>query len=208
MRKFYSLIISFLLSIVGVFAQVDKGTITIGSSLNLNISNTIDGKIINRNFGIGLNPSIGYFLIDHLEAGLEFPLSISKSKNEDNYKNTKTETFSTRIGIGPYLRYYFLPIDEFAIFIHGSFGFSFGNIENKNNGITTKNDINLWGYQFFPGVVFFPTQNLGIEIFSSAIGFSHSKETVNSTSKQTNSKFSINPSLQYINAGVKYFFLR
>jgi outer membrane protein W len=59
-----------------------------------------------RSLFISAVPDIGYFIIDKLGVGLKINFSYNRIKDKDNISK------ATMLGLGPFVRYYFLPSDN------------------------------------------------------------------------------------------------
>lgn len=87
-------------------SQITKGNWLVGGSGEFQKQREdLRGSDI-RGLAITASPDIGYFIIDKLGAGIKADLTYSKIKTTGN---TSKSTF---LAIGPFVRYYFLAIDN------------------------------------------------------------------------------------------------
>jgi hypothetical protein len=110
------LLLSTLVTVIlhcSLHAQLTKASWMIGGSLGFS-SSTTPAPYGNYNYTlVSIAPKAGYFLIDRLAAGLTVNTSFSHS----HYDNTviNPSTFHDEIyGVGPFVRYYFLPAQKMA----------------------------------------------------------------------------------------------
>jgi hypothetical protein len=152
MKYIYALMLLFLLHLQG-FSQTEKKSWLIGGSANGAIHlNTY------KYYSYGIAPQVGYFLFNNFAVGLTPYFSFS------HYSDSK----SSAIGIGPFLRYY-IGKSKVRFFIEAVSQYSFQSILYKNiqnipvpNGnfkIKYKN----WNENISAGAVYFITKNIGLE---------------------------------------------
>jgi outer membrane protein len=160
MKNVFTLL--FLLASVTLFSQVEKpitkGNFLIGGGASGNYNCNKSENDTLRHISVGINPSIGYFIIDGLAVGL----SISPSYSSNLGKNKQTSFFC---GFGPYLKYY----TSSGFFVGATFYYS-TEIQNSNyfNSITDKfesNKNNSHGLGFTPevGYAYFINSKIAIE---------------------------------------------
>ena len=103
MKTIKTLFLATLLFTITTKAQLTKGNWMVGGSGSYNKydgKDKITGDSGNGYSIITLNPNVGYFIIDKLALGTK--LNFYSQINEDNANS------SSKIGIGPFVRYYFL----------------------------------------------------------------------------------------------------
>jgi hypothetical protein len=125
---------------------------------------------------IDLNPRIGYFLIDHFASGLFGNYTWVSSKNNNSRSSY------TYFGIGPFLRYYFLPDEKrINLLMEGTVAYngSRNNLTSTNSGFIS--------YSFSGGPVIFLNSSVGLEFLLGYRGYQE-----NDTETKSNGiKFSI-----------------
>lgn len=157
---------------ISAHAQTEKGKYFIGGGTNLSLS-IINSKMKSdegtENDGdftsLSLSPKVGYFVMDGVAIGTEFPMSYSKAKYPDGY------TFkSYQIAIAPFLKYY-AGTGKVVPFFEGKVGF--GKVKvGVNNTIDPFNDYttSLFLYSIKGGLGFFLNERIAIEL---AVGYSY-----------------------------------
>lgn len=81
-----------------------------------------------KGYGMRVSPNLGYFVFDKFAVGVSPSFSFGKVKGSDN---------NTSYGIGPFVRYYFLPSDKLInVFSHigYSYGVGYTNGEKRDTG--------------------------------------------------------------------------
>lgn len=138
MKFFFAIVIIFIS--IDCFSQVEKpttkGNMTLGGDFNVNFgfqnsSYTIDQtpgvyEVENKNLGISINPTFGYFICN----GLILGLSPSYVYNYDKNITTNTisgelnndNSHSNNIGVNIFLKYYF----KNSIFVRLESGYEYG----------------------------------------------------------------------------------
>jgi hypothetical protein len=92
-------------------AQLSKGSWLVGGSVGFTSSTTNEPYEQYTATSISIAPKAGYFLIDRLAAGL----TLGTSFNHQHYDNSNIipNSYTDNIyGVGPFLRYYFLPAQK------------------------------------------------------------------------------------------------
>jgi Outer membrane protein beta-barrel domain len=148
MKKIY-LSLSMLLIAYVTTAQTEQGNWLVGGNFTVNTGD--------NNTTIGLNPTVGYFVVNNLAVG--GTLSLGYSKFGDNR--------STTFGIGPLARYYFGKTN-IKPFINGELSFTSYKLKFPA-GSNTENGTS---YFLGPGVALFLNENVALEGIA---GYSHTK---------------------------------
>lgn len=99
-------------------------------------NNLTSSTIENDNFGISINPSIGWFISDNIALGVSPVISFSKQKQVGNGANGNTflkdELNQYSFALGGFARYYFKGESTFRFF--GQYNLSAGITGGKNEG--------------------------------------------------------------------------
>jgi hypothetical protein len=152
-------------------------------------------------------PGVGYFIADKLAVGLDLSFSTSSNKTpyDDGGINSQPgdydKTSGTVISFTPYVRQYLMLSDNFGF--TGTFGVGVGFGSSKREGRRGSTTNTTGGPKtttlevgITPGIVFFPTNKVGLETNFGFVGFSSitTKEEVQIinqtfTKKTTNSSF-------------------
>jgi hypothetical protein len=149
-------------------AQTTKGNWMLGGKANFTstkiegIGETASGATFTN---LQAEPNVGYFFADKLAGG------ISGVFDRDSYKPGGIgRTVSLTYGFGPYIRYYFLPIeDQLNFFSQGTFMHVFNQAEPDHNI-----------YSLTAGSVVFLTTNVGLE-FSGTYSYYKNANQKNNT---------------------------
>lgn len=143
-------------------AQIEKGTTAITGALAYNSTKIESSGFESDNDFFSVNLQAGNFIKESLALGLA--LGYSKAQNNDLF------------AIGPFIRKYMMTDDKFGWFIQGGLGYAFGN--NSVGG--TETDITVISGVVSPGIVFFPSEKIGIELSLNGLSYSRQKQTVGS----------------------------
>ncbi len=167
------------------FAQTSAGTLFLGGGLGFsssnsksttkigNVTSTADGPQATE---FSIVPGVGYFIADKLAVGIDISFtgtSIKETEANGDYEKTSR----TNIGFTPYVRKYFMLSDNFGF--TGTLGVGVGlgssKIEEKDGNTTTTVDgpkSTTLEFGVTPGLVFFPTNKVGLEANFGFVGFS------------------------------------
>ena len=175
MKKNISFLCLLLFCMQVANAQLTKGNWLVGGSASFSLSNyeANDSKLS----AIDLSPDIGYFFVDKLATGIRMGYSRSTTKFGDNPSQPGTENSfeSTAYSIGPYFRYYFLPIENrYNILTELNYQYITSKLEINN-----LNSSNSSSSQFsiVAGPAIYLNSSVGIEFL---IGYSHTPKNKNS----------------------------
>lgn len=148
MYKFFITTIVLSVSAINGFSQIKKGTRMAGASIGTVLYNS--GKTEysfpppttgfvsnNKNYGINLGPSMGWFISDNTAVGASLNFAVNNSKTtdvSDATGNTFNKDNSNRfnIGIGGFARNYFKTEGNLLPF--GQLNLSFGTGTSKSDG--------------------------------------------------------------------------
>ena len=128
-----------------VFAQIPKGTSTIGGNISLQRSTTqytydgsssLDGfKTEYKTNILALTPSYGYFIVNNLSLGVNVNTFLSRATSKPYADVRDLHSDSRTIGVGPMVRYY-LPLDS-KLYLFGTASYSWlwshSKYENYDN---------------------------------------------------------------------------
>jgi hypothetical protein len=133
-------------------AQVTKGNLLAGGSLNFSSEKDSESKVTNFQF----SPAFGYFFADKLAGGLRSSFSSMKMEGIDAV---------TDLVVGPFVRYYLLP-KENNVNLLADADFLFGSAKLGDNTLSQNT------FSFSAGPVVFLNKHTGMEF---KLGFSSSK---------------------------------
>jgi hypothetical protein len=194
----------------GLFAQLSKGTLFVGSTIGTANYNSVTNdhdyidsgfrKTINHNFGIGLSPQMGVFVNSHLVVGgsLGFDYAHNKQNIEStegnvDYRDTRKNTFT--INAGPFARYYVfkaspgstLFFTQLDARVGTGSGNSSGNGDNTNNTFTSSAKISKifnWNAGGSIGITHFIQKSVGLDAFA-GYSYNHNKSYNTATTDYT-----------------------
>ena len=148
MYKFFIITIVLSVSVINGFSQIKKGTRMAGASIGTVFYNSgkteysfpppTTGYVSNnKNYGISLGPSMGWFISDNTAVGASVNFAVNNSKTtdvSDATGNTFNKDNSNRfnIGIGGFARNYFKTEGNLLPF--GQVNLSFGTGTSKSDG--------------------------------------------------------------------------
>jgi len=162
MKKITTLTLAILFLAVKSNSQITKGNWLVGGNMSFSLTN-YKSDIGQRNtaFTLQIAPNIGYFFTDKFAIGLKAGIN----KHGGKATGTSVYSFVTDFNLGPFIRYYFLPVDkQLNILVEGSYQYGF------IGGNTQKTSKNTFAFAVGP-VVYFNT-SVGLEFL---IGYSTSK---------------------------------
>lgn len=191
-----------------LFAQLmEKGNFMVGSTVGFSTANSkvTTGGQDNEGLSarqINIAPSIGYFVLDNLAAGLgaDYTLNTVTEPNKD-------KTDDSDLLFGPFARYYFQAGDNVAFFLVGNFGFGNSRDEQVVGETTQKIETNVFAVGTGPGLTVYSKGGFGIEAilkynyarsnFDTTIG------GVNTSTKTRTNQFTLALGIQYYFGGFR-----
>ncbi|MCP2043743.1 outer membrane beta-barrel protein [Pontibacter sp. HSC-36F09] len=142
--------------------------------------------------------SVGYFIKDKLVVGLSYGYQYAANRQErtsapgssNTFYHYDSKTIAHSYNIGPMARYYVSLSNKFALFAEGKAGFAwistraehnfigtgqFGDPTTPTGGSQSLSTARSKGLSLFgtlsPGLVFFPSDRLGIELKANALNY-------------------------------------
>ncbi|MDX2197149.1 MAG: outer membrane beta-barrel protein [Cytophagales bacterium] len=215
-------IISSLLLISTLQAQLSSGTIAVGGAFGIQLgsssakSGTVsaDGP---SSFNFIILPSGQYFISPQIGIGMQLGYGVSSTSQKSAGSNPiESGTSSSQLVISPYARYYKSLSEEgrFYFFAQGAFGLTLESGSTKSGNITTDQPGSTTiTVGFSPGIMFFPAKKIGLDATLGNVLAFRSKSTTqkasgsipeSSTSQTTIDLFNVN-SLGFT-FGLHYFF--
>ena len=168
MKKKHILILSFVLFVNLMSAQIDKGNWMVGGSGFLQKfeskfqSNNTTQQLSSTAFQI--SPNIGFFVLDKFAVGGLLTFNLNNPSGSNNS--------SQGYGIAPFARYYFLQTEKpINLFAQASFEYSEGK---TNTSPSTKNFSR--GYAFKAGPAIYFNSSVALEV---TLNYSSSKNSDN-----------------------------
>jgi hypothetical protein len=168
MKKKHILILSFVLLVNLMSAQIDKGNWMVGGSgfiQNYKVEYTSNNTTQNQSvFALQISPNIGFFILDKFAVGGLLTFNFNNPSGSNNS--------SQGYGIAPFTRYYFLQTDKpINFFAQASFEYSEGR---TNNTASIKNFSR--GYAFKAGPAIYFNSSVALEV---TLNYSSSKNSDN-----------------------------
>lgn len=210
MKKFALIGLLVLLS-TGAFAQTTAGNISLGGSVGFNTSSQDELNSENKYTMFSINPSIGYFVKDGLELGLNTQLvfGTNTTKSEGSASEAKNKDFG--YAIGPYLRKYVSITEKLHFTATGGFGYQHSRTKNPDLDKELLSSASGYYITAVPGLTYFATPKLGFTATIGNIGYNSTTITDEQstpknelTSKQF--EFDITPATATL--GIRYFINR
>lgn len=204
MKKIIVMCVSCLL-VVSALAQTTQGTISLGGALGISSStdNITAGET--KSTTVFVAPSVGYFLADGMELGLNVAFSNEKFEIDGDDAGSESET-----ALGPYFKYYMFTSNEnFAFTLNASLLFGFTKSSPPSE--VDADDVKGSSLQFSisPGFSYFFTDKIGLDFQLQGLTFRKEDPNTDSDADDDESSSftfgvaSFSPSL-----GFKFYFAR
>lgn len=148
------------IGVLAASAQTQKGNYLVGGNAGFSFAKEGDFKTTSIQF----NPRAGYFFMDNFAAGLGLSLQ-SMTEKISSFKAT-----TTGIGVVPFLRYYFLPLQD-KIKLLAEINGGFGTARYKEEGEDAEKS-NFTTFGIAAGPAIFLTPNTALEF---TIGYNSTK---------------------------------
>jgi hypothetical protein len=148
-------------------AQTEKGNVMLGGNVGFNTSKAEGAAKSDVNFSIV--PTVGYFVSDNIAIGTGVGYTYDKSVSNNNLNQA--------FEVSPFGRYYVGLSDQFKFFGQLAVPMAFGNnklvsdegdVADDKYASTTNIGVNL-----APGLAFYPTKKIGIELSVNGLGYNH-----------------------------------
>jgi hypothetical protein len=153
MKKNKLLLISFIFLSMTANSQITKNNWLVGGNGRLAFRTQTTNVINAKSTNLGLSPNVGYFFVDKLAAGARISLNYDKV----NFSGGVSKT--TQIGIGPFIRYYFLNPDN-IVNLFSEAGYQY--IHSTSNSGNTSDGAN--SFTFSSGPVIYFNSSVGMEL--------------------------------------------
>lgn len=194
------------------YAQFTQGTISVGGGVSFS---SVKSEIQSGNTTVEypkesyfeLSPSVGYFLADDLEAGLQ--IGLSSAGEESNALGNEYSRTSSLFIVGPYVRKYFTLSETAAFFGEASIGFGGGKTRMESDNASVEYDnVSAFSLGITPGFMYRPTNRVGIQLSAGLLGYNSLKieDFDGDEETYTESDFGLNLNLRDVSLGVKLFF--
>ncbi|WP_019946366.1 outer membrane beta-barrel protein [Hymenobacter aerophilus] len=212
-------------------AQISAGTKLLTGSINYNQGKSEDNSTGTYNQAserkaksFFFNPSVGYFVADNLALGVEGGLSLGRSTTDRSYNvpvgggfagqfsREESEERTRTLSGGLFGRYYKFLGEKVALY--GQLGGGYQNTYSSRQILSQNVPFCSSGRQegvyanLLPGVVFFPTNKLGLELQLQGISYSRLTEKNSGNSSvfnYTSSNFNFGFGLSSLRLGISLY---
>lgn len=179
MKKLFAAALFALLG-TGAFAQTAPGTVVMSGDVGFSTSSTegdnYDNSPKTTSFRIG--PSLGYFLNEGLELGLNLRYNHYKNSYDRVGNDYSVDYVNNGFRFSPYLKKYFLVSDKVAFTGSAFVGYAFSKSKTESDN-AFMSDVEMKDNTFdvgvAPGIVFFPTEKIGISGSLGNLGYRTTK---------------------------------
>jgi hypothetical protein len=204
-----------LMSTIVGYSQTEKGKKILGGQLNFygNKGATLDSLSSSRTTysTLQLNPNVGYFIKDNFALGVLLNVGFSnQSQNNQNSISTyyyKTNTIN--FGAGAFARYYKKIGDRFSFFVNGNMLYNHQISKTESTSSKQEKQANSINLGFSPGLVYFPSPKLGIEVLFGNINYTYTSsvnKTVSYKNHDNRGGYGLNLSPSSLYLGMNYYF--
>ncbi len=206
MKTTIILILAVLLTLsTNLNAQTDQGTIMIGGSVGL-MSMTIKNDntdITTKTTSLELIPRAGFFVADNFSIGVGVGVSSITSKSEHETFDFDSKTVVTGFEFAPFARYHAMLGDHGGIFAHGEISYTSTTTKEDDEKAGNGSELSIG---VSPGVIFFPTERLGIEASFGFLGYVSEKDNPEGSDNDVvTNTFGLLLNANTLNFGVHYY---
>lgn len=228
MKKFCLLTTTLSMALVSVQAQIPKGTKLIGGTINYHrtsedqtytypyqVPNQRKFESTQRTFTV--NPRVGAFISENLAVGLA--AAFNSNKHVSPYYTAagdlgKQVITNKGFSVAPFLRYYYMPTENFGVFGELTAGYSYhkGKTRADSSDVYQTTGFSKGGFaRITPALVFFPTNKLGVELSFGSIGYSRNHNELKalqlnqSASDSRENSFGASFGLDYLSVGASLY---
>jgi hypothetical protein len=196
MKKLTLLCAALLLCCTG-FAQIEKGDIQLGGSVQFN---SMDIEDINfQQFNI--SPRAGLFLSGTTSLGLQIDYSSTKQDVFSAQNGEVLESTSNQFIFSAYARFHKAVSENFYLYLQPAIGFGTGKA--KLDG-TELGDLSSFNLGVGPGLTYFLSPRFALEATWGAVSYTSTKID-GPISSETSNSFDIGLNLDNIGLGISYY---
>lgn len=156
---------------------MEKGKTVIGGGLSFQLENhAFTGADNLSSKGFSIQPTIGWFLSDRFALGIGVGYTHSTvSHGIDAWTGDEIRYKNNTVSFHPYGRYFF-GNNESALRFHltGSLYAGFGHSDSGHSMAPAWNS-SVYGIQLSPGIVYFPTDKIGLELGVGGLSYYHNR---------------------------------
>lgn len=156
---------------VSANAQTDKGQWLVGGNASFNTSKSDFGFVEDEEIAdakttnLSLNPNAGYFFMNNLAGGLRVNLSSTSTKGEHEQGDVKAT--SSIYTIAPFVRYYFVSLNDNKVKLFGDASYGFGSTKSKievDGDEVADGSASVSSFGIAAGPAFFLSPNTALEV--------------------------------------------
>ena len=195
MRKLFLTMMTGLGFAVMANAQTDKGNVMLGGNAAYDYSKVVDVDGHTQQYTI--MPQVGFFVQDNFALGLGVGYSGSTEENAMDIKSTVGE-----FAVSPFARLYKGegPVKFFGQ-LSVPMGWGTSKVDGDKTGTTER-----YGAAVSPGIAFFPTERLGIELSVKGLYYEHTAIKPEAGPSAKANEFGLNVNSLLPTVGVNFFF--
>ena len=196
MKKLFLTMMTGLGFAVVVNAQsTDKGNVILGGNASYNYEKVVDVDGNTQRYAI--LPQVGYFVQDNFALGLGVGYSGTSAKSPSDVKTTSGE-----FAVSPFARLY-KGDGSVKFFGQLSVPMAWGTskLDGNETGTTAR-----YGAAVSPGIAYFPTDKLGIELSVKGLYYEHTSREPQGGSKVGVNEFGLNVNSLLPTVGVNFYF--
>lgn len=194
-KLFFTLIAGLGLVTVSNAQTTDKGTFMLGGNVSYQYSK-VDG-VKGEKQGYAILPQAGYFIQDNFALGLGLGYAGSTDKNDAGSKIVSGE-----FSVAPFARLY---KGDGALKFFGQLSVPMGWGTNKVGGSKT-GTTERYGVAVSPGIAYFPTSKIGIELAVRGLYYEHNSVKPKTGGKIGTNEFGLNANSFAPTIGVNFYF--
>lgn len=181
--------------VVNAQSSTDRGNVILGGNASYNYEKVVDVDGNTQNYAI--LPHVGYFVQDNFALGLGVGYSGKTAKSPADVKTTTGE-----FAVSPFARLY---KGDGNVKFFGQLSVPMAWGTNKMDGNKT-GTTERYGAAISPGIAYFPTDKLGIELSVRGLYYEHASHTPQGGSKVGVDEFGLNVNSLMPSVGVNFYF--
>lgn len=178
-------------------AQTEKGQFLLGGQVSYEGTSLKDGD--DKTNSLSIAPSVGYFVADNIAVGTAIGYGWSEDKGANDLKTTQSV-----FQLAPFGRMYTNNHSPVKFFGQLSVPMAWGSVENNDE---KEASVASYGVELAPGIAYFPTSNIGLELRVRGLYFNNASTTDEATDiKTTVNSYGLNVNSLAPTVGVTFHF--
>ncbi|MDX1905195.1 MAG: hypothetical protein SFU27_13660 [Thermonemataceae bacterium] len=185
-------------------------TFFLGGGIGYNDNKDVDDFSAERVSTFTASPNIGFFLNNNLAIGAGYEHSYQKTTYTYTSPNSREIYTNYEQGFSIFARHYWFFEPKFGLIATLQGNFLFGASFDETNTKTQTNTYRNRNVSLMPGIVFFLTRRLGVELNVNLLNYSYYVQKSNANDKDIKEGFSLigNSSLPLGQIGFRYYLLK